>query len=394
MNKFNKLLLMFKVIPKWWANYIINYFTNSTKPVHIFFCLCDHYEPGTGGVSKKIEIKRVNELLHRYPAIAKNHRDFKGNIPRRTWFFPPHYHRYNNLKNLVSLCEEGYGEIELHLHHGKNRPDTEKNLRETLLQCINEYSEFGIFGELNGEKKYGFIHGDWALNNSRSGKYCGVNNEIKILRETGCYADFTFPSMNEANPKKINKIFYAYANSHNPKSHNTGNDVIKNGNESGDLMIIQGPICPIFLSKNISGLRCVGDVINGKPPVTKERINAWINTWIFIKGQKNMIVIKTHTHGATDSDVVLGKEIEYIFSYLEANFNDGDNFRLHYVTARELYNIIKGIESGRYLDDPELCRDYLINKPRYDSSPTIPNASDYLFNLVSKTYTISRDPRA
>ncbi len=107
------------------------------------------------------------------------------------------------------LCEQGYGEIELHLHHGNHKPDTDENLKNTILQCIQEYSIFGVFGEKDSNKNYGFIHGDWALDNSRDGKYCGVNNEITILKETGCYADFTHPSMIETNPSQINSIFYA-----------------------------------------------------------------------------------------------------------------------------------------------------------------------------------------
>ena len=87
--------------------------------------------------------------------------DSSGNIPKRTWFFPPHYHRNSALKKLVSLCERGYGEIELHLHHGKIKPDTSENLEMTIRQCVKEYSYFGIFGhDTNNDKKYGFVHGD------------------------------------------------------------------------------------------------------------------------------------------------------------------------------------------------------------------------------------------
>ena len=47
----------------------------------------------------------------------------------------------------------------------------------------------------NGRVVFGFIHGNWALDNSRpDGKYCGLNNEITLLRDLGCYADFTMPS--------------------------------------------------------------------------------------------------------------------------------------------------------------------------------------------------------
>ena len=140
------------------------------KRRHIVFATVDHYEPGTGGVNEKIERARVDRLLRRYPDLADRHGDSFGNWPRRTWFFPPHYHRYFNLKKLVSLCEAGYGEIELHYHHGKARPDTAENLEKALRQTVAEYAKFGIFGTHEGVRKYAFIHGDWALNNSRHGQ--------------------------------------------------------------------------------------------------------------------------------------------------------------------------------------------------------------------------------
>lgn len=389
INNFSsKLFFAFTVSLKWLLSICIKAFgEKKIKPAHVFFCLVDHYEPGTGGVDKETEISRVDELLKEYPLIADKHKDFYGNPPRRTWFFPPHYHRNHNLKKLVSLCEQGYGEIELHLHHGKDKPDTDENLRKTILQCIDEYSLLGIFGEIDGNKKYGFIHGDWALDNSRKGKYCGVNNELTILKETGCFADFTHPSLIETTPSKINSIYYATDNPRKNKSYNKGTDVIKNGGKSGDIMIIQGPLHPFFKSNKLWSLRILGDEISGSPPVTDKRIDAWIKTNICVKEKSEFIFIKTHTHGATDSKAVLGKEIEQIFTYLETEYNDGKNFILHYVTARELYNIIKAVESGKDVSSPETLRDSLVSKPKYDSSADIAEASAALKELVEKTYS-------
>ncbi len=385
MNVLWKICFMFSVLIRWIFSRLI---LTSTKnePLHILFCLVDHFEPGTGGVSTQIEDQRMADLLIKYPNIADKHKDFYGNIPGRTWFFPPHYHRNYNLKKLVSLCERGYGEIELHLHHGKTQPDTANNLKQTILQIIEEYSKFGIFGTLNEQKKYAFIHGDWALDNSRNGKFCGVNNEIQILDSTGCYADFTFPSLCESNPLRINSIYYAQDNPSKPKSYNNGKPVVKNGQKNGDLMIVQGPLHPFFFSDKVSSLRIAGDAINGNPPVTKKRVDFWIKTHIHVKEKPNWLIIKTHTHGAADGKAVLGDEIDNIFGYLESQYNDGKRFILHYVTARELYNIIKASEAGEKNENPEEYRDYLIKKPFYDSTADISGASDFLRKLISKTY--------
>lgn len=267
------------------------------------------------------------------------------------------------------------------MHHGKNQPDTAENLRNTILQCLDEYGRFGIFGKQNGKRKYGFIHGKCALDNSRHGKYCGVNNELEILRETGCYADFTFPVRNEANPSQINSIYYAKDETDRPKSYNRGTKVVRGGTETGDLMIIQGPIYPFSL------FRCFTDSINGRPAVNKMRIDRWVSTRICVHGKRDFLFVKTHTHGAVDAHAVLGREMEDIFSYLETRYNDGEHYILHYVTAREAYNIIKAVESGACRSDPEPFRDYLISKPKYDSSPDIPEASALLRERLTKTRT-------
>jgi hypothetical protein len=386
MSRLWKLWFLSLVSMKTTQRYILDMTRKKEKPLHILFCLVDHFEPGSGGVSVEIETDRITKLLDLYPRLVENHRDSGGNVPKRTWFFPPHYHRNNNLKRLVSLCETGFGEIELHLHHGKTCPDTPENLLKTIEKCVEEYSYFGIFGIENGKRRYAFIHGDWALDNSYNNRYCGVNNELKILRETGCYADFTFPSFNRTNPIKINSIYYAKGNPKRGKSYNIGCNVSKFGACFGDLMIIQGPVHLYSINGKWSGLRAMGDSINGAPPVTARRIDLWVKTGIHISGKKDWIIIKTHTHGAAYSDAVLGKEMDDVFTYLERKYNDRKNFILHYVTARELYNIIKAIESGEPGSNPEEYRNYNIKPPTYDSSVDCAEASEELKRYISKTY--------
>jgi hypothetical protein len=224
------------------------------------------------------------------------------------------------------------------------------------------------------------------LDNSRHGKFCGVNDELQILDSTGCYADFTFPSRCESNPKQINSIYYAVDDPRNPKSYAKGTPVKRGGAKEGDLMIIQGPLHPFFYSRRITSLRAPGDGITGKPPVTDKRVDYWVKTNIHVEGKSNWIFVKTHTHGATDSRAVLGDEMDDIFGYLESRYNDGVRYRLHYVTAREMFNIIKAAEADEEGANPEEYRDYLISRPSYDSSVDIPEASDTLKALVAKTY--------
>ena len=47
-----------------------------------------------------------------------------------------------------------------------------------------------------------------------------------------------------------------------------------------------------------------------------------------------------------------------------AKYNDGTAWKLHYVSAREMYNIAKAAEAGE-TGEPGLYRDYVIARPGY-----------------------------
>ena len=88
-----------------------------------------------------------------------------------------------------------------------------------------------------GQLMYGFIHGNWTLDNSgHDGKLCGVNDELIVLKETGCYADFTYPSAPHGRSLKPLIVFITLRMILlKPKSHNTGVDVAVGGSPWGDL---------------------------------------------------------------------------------------------------------------------------------------------------------------
>lgn len=62
-------------------------------------------------------------------------------------------------------------------------------------------------------------------------------------------------------------------------------------------------------------------------------------------------------------DTLLGAPVDAMHDYLERTYNDGKRHVLHYVTARECYNIIKAAEAGEQ-GDPGQYRDYLLPPPR------------------------------
>jgi len=58
-----------------------------------------------------------------------------------------------------------------------------------------------------------------------------------------------------------------------------------------------------------------------------------------------------------------------MFEYLQTAYNDGTRYRLHYVTAREMYNIAKAAEAGER-GEPGDFRDFRIPAPPVSAKPS------------------------
>lgn len=336
----------------------------SASQIHIIFAIADHFEPKWNHVTERQEQGRVFTWVNNYPLMALHHRDSDGRCPQHTWFYP--YDEFSDwqIEKLSELCYSGYGEIELHLHHDNDTAESLFAKIEDAKRLFSSYSALACKRDDNGIY-YGFVHGNWSLDNSRrDGRWCGVNNELQVLKETGCYADFTMPSApSETQSKKVNSIYYANDDPHKPKSYDTGVDVAVGREPSGDLMIIQGPLClnwsrrKFFMFPKIEN----GEVSAINPP-SADRIDLWIAQHIHVIGRPEWIFVKVYTHGAQDKNCATffgnGGILDKMYSYLEEKYNDGKKYKLHYTTAREMYNIIKAAEAGKN-GDPLMYRDYI-----------------------------------
>jgi len=335
-------------------------------PIHIIFCMCDHFEPYWGEGYEKQAIAKIESWKKCYSKIAEGHRDADGHMPKHTFFYPIEQYRQEFLNVLAEFCHQGYGEVEVHLHHDN---DTAENLRKTLMEfkqtLANKHGLLSVDKE-TGEICYGFIHGNWALDNSRrDGRWCGVNNEISILKETGCYADFTLPSApSETQTRKINSIYYVLDDPAKPKSHDTGIDAEVGKNQDDRFLIIQGPLTLNFKKRKWGLFPGVenGEISAHNPP-SKERINLWIEQNIHIKGKPDWIFVKVHCHGAKEENMnsLLGGMLDSSFSCLERYYNDNNKFILHYVTAREMFNIFEAARC-EYEGHPHEFRDFRLKK--------------------------------
>ena len=325
------------------------------SPTQVFFCFVDHYEPLWSKPSLERARARTRYWLENYPKFAGHFRDADGKPPQHTFFFPGEEYRPEFLDDLASLCRQGYGEVEIHLHH---RNDTAENLKAQLLNFKAQLAGHGFLSQ----NRYGFIHGNWCLDNSRrDGDWCGVNNELQILRETGCYADFTLPSApSDTQTRKVNAIYYATDDPVRPKSHDTGVDVRVGGQATGDLLIVQGPLGLNWRCRKWGVLpRLEHADVAGHTPVTPARVDLWVRQRIGVAGKPDWIFVKVHTHGCQENnfDAALGAAATRMHEYLAQQ-----PFVLHYVTAREVYNLVKAAEAG-LTGDPNQYRDFILPPP-------------------------------
>jgi hypothetical protein len=315
------------------------------EETHLLLCVADHFEPQWGEASAERAQARVDNWVQQYPALFADCHDSDGRPPRHTFFFPIDQYDSQHVESLAGLCRRGFGEVELQLHHDH---DNAANLRRTLERYKSLLAgRHGLLSRrrTNGEIVYGFVHGNWALDNSRTdGRCCGVNNELDVLRETGCYADFTLPSApSTTQTRKINSIYYAKDDPAGPKSHDWGVDVGSGGVPTDALMLIQGPLLLDWRRGKLEN-----GCLQASQPPDMHRLHLWLKARVHVASRPDWRFVKLHTHGAPESSqqILLGRSMLEFHQGLRRRADADRNFHFHYVTAREMYNLAKAAEAG------------------------------------------------
>lgn len=322
-------------------------------PVHVFICVADHFEPEWNSASTAVQQQRVARWVNQYPQLVEPFADSRGRPPQHTFFCPIECYRPELIDDLSQLVHAGYGDIEVHLHHDN---DDEDRLRELLMLSIEVlHARHGLLSsDRRGAVRYGFIHGNWALDNSHpQGRWCGVNNEISVLLETGCYADFTMPAAPDpAQTRTINSIYYAIDDPRRPKSHDTGIPAVVGHDPPADgLLMIQGPLM-VKQTRPWKRPRVENGNLSASQPPSKKRFVDWLRADVKVSGHDDWVFIKVHTHGAQEqnADVLLGPEMSRLHEKLH-DFAAHRGFEYYYVTAREMAQLVRQAEAGRLAPD-------------------------------------------
>ena len=314
------------------------------KPKRAWVAITDHYEPLGQGASVATALRRVAQWRDRWPRIADNApRDSAGQRPQYSFFYPQEEYRRDILDGIAEIVRLGIGDVEVHLHH-------ENEKRDTFIQKLTEFchrltDDHNLLRTQDGRTVFAFIHGNWALDNSRpDGAHCGLNGEIALLRDLGCYADFTMPSTPSVTQSRIvNKIYWCTNNPDNrPRSFDRGIEATVGGGDQGDLLMITGPLGVRFGSRLMPRIEC-GEVAGYDLP-TPSRVHQWFDLAPTI-GED--VFIKLYTHGAQERNLepLLNGDLANLYRWLAEEAARRD-IEIHWATAWQMYQAAKGLIQG------------------------------------------------
>lgn len=336
-------------LPGYWESFTSN---RGHRPSRVWVLIADHFEPLRKPSDETVARDRVGKWRQKWPEIAGRHCDSAGNPPRYTFFYPEEEYRPHLLDCLAEMTEAGIADVEIHLHHDG---EGEQNFVQRIGNFAeNLFARHGLLRKRRGKLTFGFIHGNWALDNSLpNGRLCGLNNEITLLRDLGCYADFTLPSApSPAQTRTINTIYWAIDDPKRPRSHETGIPVRVGENSSGDLLMIPGPLALNWESRKCGVLpRLETGELSASNPVTRARVRLWLK---YAPRVGNDAFLKLFAHGAKENNAsqLLERDLDATFQFLHEECAIHQS-ALHYVTAWQMRAAVDRARSQQEVNTDE-----------------------------------------
>jgi hypothetical protein len=346
------------------------------RTVHLIITVADHFEPSSmpgflaGYAPRDVQEKRLETWCREYPRSFEEFRDADGQRFNHTYFYPAEQYDKALVQQLAEFCHAGWGEIEVHLHHGLTEPTTPAETQSLLIRFRDALArEYGCLSYQDGDAqpKYAFIHGNFTLANCANGFACGVDNEMQLLADTGCYVDMTYPTaaFHPAQIAMINSI-YECALPLTERAPQRRGRRLEVGRRVANLpFLVQGPWMLDFDRSSRSGWgRIENSALTNPNPPSLRRLRLWKKAGITVAGRPDWIFIKLHTHGMApaDMDTMLGTPVQQFLRELIAGAPERKEV-LHFVSAREMANIILAACDGRERN-PGDYRDYRYKRGR------------------------------
>lgn len=360
--------------PFWRLGERLRRLTDGNEMRHLIFIVSNHYEPGWCPQRGQLDtlpnqIKKVESWCREAKLTGDAVRDGDGAAFQHTNYYPGEQYHRDILDQLAALQAGGYGEVEIHWHHGVQAPDNSANFRAQLTEFRDILAErhhcLGKFPD-DPQPKYSFVHGNFALANSRANGFgCGVDDEMQILRDTGCVSDLTLPSFPwDSQVPQINDIYECGHPIDQPIPHRSGPRT-QVGRQASFPVLLTGPL--VFdWKRRKNGIpvpRVEDGVLTANCTFNRLRFDLWRSANIAVQGRPEWVFVKLYCHGffPGDEDATVGATARRFWTeMLELSERTGQ-FKLHFASAREALNIVLAATDG-HTGNPGQYRHYKLRQ--------------------------------
>ena len=337
---------------------------------HVIITVANHFEPAwseSGPLDHGSQISRLKEYQKLAQSIADAVRDIDGTKFRHTNFYPAEQYHPELLDIMAEMQSNGLGEVEVHLHHGVERPDTALSLERQLIEFRDVLAERHrcLSRVVDSEQpRYAFVHGNLALANSCGGRFCGVDNEMEILGRTGCYADMTLPSApDQSQVGVINQIYECGHPLGEAVPHRAGIRLGSTGHSPQLPLIMQGPLVFNWTRRvnRIPIPRLDDGALAANQGLDFARFKRWVSANVTVAGRSDVVFVKLYCHGFFDHDqsVCIGEEAKRFFGELVERGEKTGKYSIHFASAREAFNMAMAAAQGLG-GDPHTYRDHIL----------------------------------
>ena len=330
----------------WLPDYLRNRLQALSAPPakRLWVAFTDHFEP-CGNATLEVAHARMDQWEQRWPAIAAAApRDSEGRLPCYTFFYPQEEYDRGILDRITALTQDGTADVEVHLHHFH---DNAASLRHKLDEFTRRLREdHGLLHQHRGQPVFGFIHGNWALDNSHpAGFGCGVQGELQVLRDAGCYADFTMPSLpSPTQSRKVNRIYWTAGDPARPRGFDVGVEATVGGGRRGDLLMITGPLGMRYRDR-LKPRTETGELASYDVP-TPYRVRRWLDLAPRI-GEDIFLKLYGHSAREDNAAALLGTDAQAgklgpLFSWLSMEAARR-KLELHWVSAFRMFQAVDAL---------------------------------------------------
>lgn len=324
----------------WLPGYLASIVKTASRPLpkRLWVTIADHFEPYWHNKDDSKARERVRAWHEAWPRIANAVAQDTGLLPKYSFFYPQEEYRPELLDPIAELVGKNIADVEVHIHHDG---EGEQNFVDRMSGFIEALDRrHGLLRRYQDRLVFGFIHGDWCLDNARAdGRFCGLNNEITLLARLGCYGDFTLPVTDwAAQTRIINTIYWADDDPLKPRSHDYGYPVETHGIPERDsgLLMVPGPLAVRWTERLFPKME-TGELAWYNLP-NQSRARIWMK---YSPRIREDAFLKLYAHGAGEqnAEALLGGALQQTFIHLlrEAKANGVD---LRFVSAWEMRQAI------------------------------------------------------